>query len=289
MRSWSLSHDVRNAAKPGANAWPPTRQKQRAEESLRGWQERDDLPPRPEAPPATAPTPGMAAPLAPQIFQAYRAPGGPALAIRNERTVKNENHTAVSSREAAGREIEGAGSALHRTEAILTQLKVVGAEAPNVGPALSEAKHAYEQGLSSFRSNAYMSAGEFAAASSALSRAVAIVLLRALRSRAADDLHASPNQNHRPNPGDRRPSRQDFSSVASRISRVLWLFEYGTLPSEVIEQARKIASWSEQLYRQAQRSFRNGAWEDALELVQAAEAAAYSAEHVCKMCYLKEG
>jgi hypothetical protein len=196
---------------------------------------------------------------------------------------------AMTLRESAGRGIEEASHALHRTQAILTQLKVVGAEAPSVGPALSEASHAYEQGLSSFRSNSYVSAGEYAAASSDLSRAVTILLLRALRSRTPGEVSALAKEIHRPAPGDRRPTQKDFSSVGSRLSRVLWLLENGTLPAEVIEQARKIALWSEQVYREAQRLFRSGAWDDALELVQAAEAAALSAEHVCKMCYLKEG
>jgi len=196
---------------------------------------------------------------------------------------------AMTTREAAGKGIEEASIALHRTQAILTHLKIVGADAPNVGLALSEATHAYQQGLSSFRSNSFVSAGEFAAASSELSRAVAIVLLRVLRSCATKVVYAPQKEIHRPNPGDRRLSQEDFSSVGSRLSRVLWLFENGTLPSEVIDQARKIASWSEQLYQEAQRLFRGGAWEDALELVQAAEAAAHSAEHDCKMCYLKEG
>jgi hypothetical protein len=215
-------------------------------------------------------------------------PAGPAANNGKEDGLGTEKRMVLAMREAAGRGIEEAGNALHRTQAIFTQLRVVGAEAPYVGPALSEATHAYQQGMASFRSHSFMCAGEFAAASSDLSQAVAIMLRRALRSQAADEASHSPKGVHRPNSGERCPSQEDFSKIGRRLSRVSWLFEYGTLPAEVIEQARRIASWSEQLYREAQQLYRNGAWEDASEFMEAAEAAVDSAEHICKMCYLKE-
>jgi hypothetical protein len=67
MRSWSPPSGVTNGTEPGMNAWPPTRQRRRRDRSRHGWRERgNDLPPRPATPSASAPTPGMTAPLAPQ-------------------------------------------------------------------------------------------------------------------------------------------------------------------------------------------------------------------------------
>ena len=178
---------------------------------------------------------------------------------------------------------------MHRAEALLIHLKVVGRKGPNLGHALDEAKHTYEQGLSSFRQGTFVTAKEFASASSDLSRAVTIVLSRELRPSLAGPVFVPPNGIHRPTAEERPASPDGFSGTGSCLSRIQWLFENGTMPSEVIEQARKIASWSEYLYHEARKSLRDGAWDDALELVQAAEAAAHSAEHVCKMCYLKDG
>jgi hypothetical protein len=169
------------------------------------------------------------------------------------------------------------------------QFKVLGKRSPNVGHALDEAKHTYQQGFLRFHEGSFVTALELATASSDLSRAVAIILSRELRPSAADSVFVPPNGVHRPTAEERPASHDEFARVGSRLSRILWLFENGTLPSEVLEQARKIASWSEHLYGEARKSFREGAWDDALELVQAAEAAALSAEHVCKMCYLKDG
>ena len=289
MRSWSPSHHLKTTAEPVVNAWPPTRQQWRAEQRSSARPNRADLPPRPEAPPARTSTPGMAAPLAPLVSSATRAGSGPAKGKQNNGGPDAGKRTALANREAAGREIEGACEALHRSEAILIQLKLVGAAVPNVSPMINEARHACAQAAASFRANAFVSAGEYGAASSALARAVCMVLLREPRSRGSRPGNEGGIGNHRPGTGDHRPSQDEFSAVESRISRIVWLFEYGTLPAEVIEQARKIASWSDELFREAQQLFRNGAWEAAREFLQAAEAAALSAEHICKMCYLKEG
>jgi len=65
MRSWSSSHGVNSGAEPGVTAWSPARQRSTTDLFRRDWQQPNGLPPRPAAPPATAPTPGMAATLAP--------------------------------------------------------------------------------------------------------------------------------------------------------------------------------------------------------------------------------
>jgi len=288
MRPMGSTRGEGNSAKPGGNAWPPTRQ-QRKEIVSRICPPAHALPPRPEVPPVRPPTPGKAAPLAPQEPGPNRVPAAISAGEPKRDHGAARNHAASAEREAAANSIEKASIALHRTEALLMQFKVAGRKGPNVGQALDEAKHTYQQGLSRFREGSYVTAKELATASSDLSRAVAILLARELRPNAADALFVAPQGIHRATAEERPGSHDEFSSIGSRLSRILWLFENGTLPSEVIEQARKIASWSEYLYREAQKSFREGAWDDALELVQAAEAAAYSAEHVCKMCYLKDG
>lgn len=289
MRAMGSTQGDKTAAGPGGNAWPPTRQQQHTEATSRNGQSSHDLPPQPGAPPAVAPTPGRAAPLAPRISQLTPVATGPTAGYRKDGDAGAGGSTALANRDAAAKSIEDACRCLHRTEALRTQIKLVGIKGPDVGQPLDEAKHAYEQALASFGKKSFLMANEFANASNDLSRAVSMVLCRALRARVTDPVFVPPKGIHRPTAEGRPPTQDDFSYVGSRLSRILWLFENGTLPSEVIEQARKIASWSEDLYREAQQSFRDGAWDDALELMQAAEAAAHSAEHVCKMCYLKDG
>jgi len=100
MRASSSSHERDSGAEPGTNAWPPARQNPGFVERCRDSRTRIDLPPRPEAPPATAPTPGMSASLAPPNPQASKVPG-PAPHIGTDRYVATAVDPIASSREAA--------------------------------------------------------------------------------------------------------------------------------------------------------------------------------------------
>jgi len=285
MRASSSSHEVKSGARPGLDAWSPARQTSDTAQPRHEIRQRNDFPPRPEAPSATAPTPGDTAPLAPHLSQARPAANH---AQANGEDLRSPTEPIVASREEAVREIENADRALHRARAIWTQLRVVGAEAPHVGPLLHEAGHEYEQGISSLRHNSFVTAGEFAAAASELSLAAAILLQRAIRAVVTDESCVPPTGGSRSASTATPPSQEDFSEAGRRLARIYWLLENGTLPSEARDQARRIADWSERLFLDAQRSLRDGSWEDALELVQAAGAAVRSAEHVCRKCYLKE-
>ena len=70
------------------------------------------------------------------------------------------------------------------------------------------------------------------------------------------------------------------------LSRIHWVLENGTLPSEDRAQVRKIAAWGDAFYKQAQHKYRDTVLEDAAEFAQAALAGAHSAEHVCRNWYV---
>jgi hypothetical protein len=85
----------------------------------------------------------------------------------------------------------------------------------------------------------------------------------------------------------------DFNRVEEKLvetetvlSRVRWLLENWTLPLDDGAQVRKIASWGEAFYKQAQHTYGTADLQDAAELAQAALAGAYSAEHICRKWYL---
>ena len=79
---------------------------------------------------------------------------------------------------------------------------------------------------------------------------------------------------------------EDLAEAGSVLSRIHWLLENGTLPLEDRTQVRRISSWGDALYKQAQHMYRQTSLPDAAELAQAALAGAYSAEHVCRMWYV---
>lgn len=244
---------------------------------------------QPEMPPFASPAYGEGASLAaPPVGQ--QAP--PLVHPSLKSTAQVRAHAGLNSRnrkDEAASSLEQACNALHRTHALLTQLKILGRKAPGVGPALHEAKHAYEQGLSNFRGECFLLAGEFAAASQGLSRAVCLVLARELGSMTLDPPLMPQVEIRRAQSKEQTQAANGSRGVPGRLSRIRWLLENGTLPSNIADQARSIASWSGELHLQARQSFRRGDWEGALELLQAAEAAAISAERICRTCYLYDG
>jgi len=188
-------------------------------------------------------------------------------------------------RNEAGRSIGLAYDSLHRIQAILAYLHIIKHRVPGISQFLDEAKHTYEQALSRFSADDFVSAKEFAEASASLSRVVEIVMARTLRADTTlpslvppppEQLGAVPEPGH---------VEKDLAHAELVLSRIHWVLEHGTLPTEDRAQVRKIASWGDAFYRQAQHTYRNAVLDDASEFAQAALAGAYSAEHVCRKWY----
>lgn len=190
------------------------------------------------------------------------------------------------ARNESARRIGLAYDNLHRIQAILAYLHIMKHRVPGIGQFLDEAKHTYEQALSRFADGDFTGAKELAEASGSLSRVVEIVMARTLRSDDTlpslvppppDHLGASPEPQH---------VEEDLAHAEAVLSRIHWILENGTLPSEERAQVRKIASWGDTFYKQAQHTYRGAVLEDAAEFAQAAVAGACSAEHVCRKWYV---
>ncbi|MGB2634408.1 MAG: hypothetical protein WAM58_10780 [Candidatus Acidiferrum sp.] len=189
------------------------------------------------------------------------------------------------ARNDSARSIGQAYDNLHRIQAILAYLHIMKHSVPGISQFLDEAKHTYVQALARFSATDFLGAKEFAKASGSLSRIVEIVMARTLRSDSTlpslvppppDHISASPESVH---------VEEDLAHAESVLARIHWVLEHGTLPSEDRAQVRKIASWGDAFYKQAQHTYRNSVLEDASEFAQAALAGAYSAEHVCRKWY----
>jgi hypothetical protein len=185
----------------------------------------------------------------------------------------------------AATEIEHAYSKLHCTQAILAYLKVMKQQPPRIGRFLDEARHNYEKALSRYEERDFQGAQELGASSSFLSRVVEIVVFRTLRSDAANLTLVPPPPRRTGLVDDSSQIQDGLNEVESLLSWIHWLMENGALPAEDRTRIWKIAAWSEALYGQARRMFRRGEMEDATELAEAANAAAQSAEHMCRKWY----
>ena len=175
---------------------------------------------------------------------------------------------------------------LHRVQAILAYLHIIRRRVPGIGQFLDEAKHTYEQALDRYECRNYLAASEIAAASASLSRVVEIIMSRTLRSDSSIPSLVPPPPEHYFHFTDASHVEEDLAEAASVLSRIHWLLENGTLPLEDRTQVRRISSWGDALYKQAQHMLRQTSLPDAAELAQAALAGAYSAEHVCRMWYV---
>lgn len=174
---------------------------------------------------------------------------------------------------------------LHRIQAILAYLHIMKHPVPGISQFLDEAKHTYVQALSRFATGDFLGAKEFAEASEGLSRVVEIIMARTFRSDSALPSLVPPPPKHMSGSPERIDVEEDLAHAESVLSRIHWILEHGTLPPEDRAQVRKIASWGDAFYKQAQRTYRNSVLEDASEFAQAALAGAYSAEHVCRKWY----
>ena len=188
----------------------------------------------------------------------------------------------ANSRSSAANHIGQAYDGLHRIHAILAYLHIMKRQVAGIHQFLDEAKHTYEQAISRYESRSFEAASELAEASRNLSRIVEIVIGRTLR---ADT--SFPTLVRRPpeltsSSVDSGHVEEDLALVESLLTRIHRLLESHKLPLEDQTQARKIASWGDALYHQAQRMYHEFAFLDAAELAQAALAGANSAEHVCR-------
>jgi len=199
---------------------------------------------------------------------------------------ENDGKAAELARNDAARSIGLAYDSLHRIQAILAYLHIIKHRVPGISQFLDEAKHTYEQALSRFAAGDFAGAREFAEASESLSRVVEIVMARTLRSDSSLPSLVPPPPEHQASSSDPEHVEEDLAQAETILSRIHWVLENGTLPSEDRAQVRKIASWGDTFYKQAQRTYRDAVLEDAAEFARAALAGAYSAEHVCRMWYV---
>ena len=190
------------------------------------------------------------------------------------------------SRNDAARSIGLAYDSLHRIQAILAYLHIIKHRVPGISQFLDEAKHTYEQALARFAACDFNGAKEFAEASGSLSRVVDIVMARTLRSDNTLPSLVPPPPDHLVVPPEPEHVEEDLAQAETVLSRIHWVLENGTLPPEDRAQVRKIASWGDTFYKQAQHTYRDAVLEDAAEFAQAALAGAYSAEHVCRKWYV---
>jgi hypothetical protein len=190
------------------------------------------------------------------------------------------------SRNHAARSIGLAYDSLHRIQAILAYLHIIKHRVPGISQVLDEAKHTYEQALARFGDNDFAGSKELAEASTGLSRVVEIVIARTLRSDGTIPSIVPPPPIQILIPPEPEHVEEDLAQVECVLSRIHWVLENGTLPSDDRAQVRKIASWGDAFYQQAQHTYRDAVLEDAAEFAQAALAGAYSAEHVCRKWYV---
>src|SRR5579859_1128102 len=190
------------------------------------------------------------------------------------------------ARNESARSIGLAYDNLHRIQAILAYLHIMKHRVPGIGQFLDEAKHTYEQALARFAEGDFTGAKEFAEASASLSRVVEIVMARTLRSDDSLPSLVPPPPEHPTASPEPEYVKRDLAQAETVLSRIHWLLENGTLPSEDRAQVRKLAAWGDAFYKQAQRTYRDAGLEDAAEFAQAALAGASSAEHVCRKWYV---
>lgn len=184
--------------------------------------------------------------------------------------------------------IERAYDGLHRIQAILAYLHIVKQHVPGISQFLDEARHTYEQALARYEAQDFEGAREFAAACRCLSRVVEIVISRTLRSDTSYPSLVPPPPEHPTTCGESSHVQDTLDEVECVLSRLQWLLENGTLPLDDRTQVRRIATWGDAFYQQTRRMYRSGSLEDASELVQAANSAAHSAEHICRNWYVAQ-
>jgi hypothetical protein len=186
------------------------------------------------------------------------------------------------SRNSAATHIGQAYDGLHRIHAILAYLHIMKRQVAGIHQFLDEAKHIYEQAISRYESRSFEAASELAEASQNLSRVVEIVIGRTLRTDTNFPTLVPRPPELTSSSVDSGRVEEDLALAESLLTRIHRVLESDKLPLEDRTQARKIASWGDALFHQAQRMYHEFALLDAAELAQAALAGANSAEHVCR-------
>jgi hypothetical protein len=200
--------------------------------------------------------------------------------------VRDARGRAHKDEDGAARSIELAYDGLHRSQALLAYVKIIDLQAPDVSQMFEESRHTYQQAVSSYQKQDYGVASEFAAASGELSRSVEVAVSRILRVDASSPtLVPYPPGNQ---PGVTSSSETDvrLNRVGKLLARIHWLVNNGAMPLEDRAQVARIASWSDVYYAKGRQSFQAGAVIEASYFINAAEALAHSAEHVCQQDYI---
>lgn len=182
--------------------------------------------------------------------------------------------------------IEQAYDRLHRTQVMLAYLKITDQEKSMVGQYSDEAKHTYVQALSRYQARDFEGARELAAASNGLSRLVEILVSRTFHSNTKHSKAVPPPPEHACAGGGNEAAQHDLDRIEGLLARVQWVTQHGTMPSCDRGQVERLSSWGERLCRWARRLLETGSTEDGIEFAQAADAAVYSAEHLCRKCYV---
>ena len=203
-----------------------------------------------------------------------------------ELLLEHAGHLPDSLRMEAASGIGQAYDLLHRIQAILAYLHIMKRQVPGISQYLDESKHIYEQALSQFARRDFAGARELASASVRLARLVEMTMARTLRSDSSFPSIVPPPPAHLGNNTDSNRVEEKLVETETVLSRVHWLLENWALPLDDRTQVRKIASWGEAFYKQAQHTYGTADLQDAVELAQAALAGAYSAEHICRKWYL---
>jgi len=183
-------------------------------------------------------------------------------------------------------EIEEADQALHRIRAMLAHLKMVKRDQSVTSQYLEEAEHTYVQAISHWQVRDFEEAREFAAASLSLSRVIDIFLRKVFYKHGDSPKQELSTAGEEIEPPDEHATLNELDITQHLLSRIRWVLENGTVPLEDRARVRKFSMWSSDLYRWARRFLESGALKEATAFAQAANAAACSAEHLCKKCYV---
>lgn len=185
-------------------------------------------------------------------------------------------------------EIERAYGVLYRTQTMLVYLKMIRQDHSDIAQYSDEAKHTYLQALSRYDARDFEGAREFAAASLSLSRMIEILISKVFHSSTPYPNLVLASCESTADKRDVETTQYELDRIRRILTRIHWVIENGTLPSEDRAQVEKLSSWSEALCGWAFRLLDASTADDAFEFARAADAAACSAEHLCKKCYVTQ-
>lgn len=189
----------------------------------------------------------------------------------------------VASSSAAAASICRAYDHLHRVQAVLAYLHILKRQIPGISQFLDEAKHTYEQALSRYDERDFAAAVEFAAASASLCHVVQIVMERTLRGDTSLPSLVPPPPETSAASVEPAYIEEQLGLARSLLAGIHEELRNSNLPLETRTQVRKITSWADALYKQAQKMYQQMTLPDAAELTQAALAGTRSAERLCRV------